>query len=219
MSRGPLRRAWKRLRERLLDRLDLLYTRRFYAKSEGHKGSSEAIVAATLTERFAPRRVIDLGCGSGTFLLGFSRLGVDVFGLERARAGLRICAERGVPARAFDLRFDEPPAEAAGDLALCFEVAEHVRAEFAERLVELCCGLAPVVVFTAAPPGQGGVHHVNEQPPAYWIGRFAARGYHLDAAATESVRAAWAAGGVVEWLVANLLIFVREPSSSTATAC
>lgn len=218
MSRGPLRRAWRRLREGLLDRLDLLYTRHFYAKSERHKGRSETVVAGTLVERYAPRRVIDLGCGSGTFLLGFHRLGIEVLGLERSRAGLAICAERGLPALAFDLRRDDPPAEATGELALCFEVAEHVGADYADRLVELCCGLAPVVVFTAAPPGQGGVHHVNEQPPAYWIGRFATRGYHLDAAATEAVGAAWAAGGVVEWLVANLLIFVREPSSSTATA-
>ena len=34
-----------------------------------------------------------------------------------------------------------------------------------------------VILFSAAIPGQGGTHHVNEQWPSYWIEKFAARGY------------------------------------------
>jgi len=34
-----------------------------------------------------------------------------------------------------------------------------------------------VVLFSAAVPGQGGEHHVNEQPPEYWRSLFAERGY------------------------------------------
>ena len=42
-------------------------------------------------------------------------------------------------------------------------------------MVETLTGVAPVVVFSAAIPGQGGVEHVNEQPPSYWSAKFAAR--------------------------------------------
>ncbi len=88
--------------------------------------------------------------------------------------------------------------------------AEHVAAGSADRLVDLVTAIAPRVAFTAAPPGQGGVGHVNEQPPEYWIERFAARGQVWLAADTAALREEWRARGVVSWLVTNLLIFERQ---------
>ncbi|MCC7492979.1 MAG: methyltransferase domain-containing protein [Fimbriimonadaceae bacterium] len=210
MSRGPLRRTWKRVREACLEQLGCLYTARFYAKSDRHKGASDDLVAASLIAHFAPRRVIDLGCGNGTFLRPFVTAGCECLGLERSAAGLAACAARGVPAVRCDLRHDPLPAAAHGDLALCFEVAEHLPAQWAPRLVELVTAAAPRVVFTAAPPGQGGVRHVNERPPAYWIDLFATRGWRHLAAPTAQLRAEWQAAGVVAWLVSNLLLFEED---------
>jgi hypothetical protein len=34
-----------------------------------------------------------------------------------------------------------------------------------------------MVLFSAAPPGQGGEGHINERPYEFWRGLFAARGY------------------------------------------
>src|SRR5205814_1764959 len=36
-----------------------------------------------------------------------------------------------------------------------------------------------LIVFSAAIPGQGGEHHVNEQPWEYWRVKFADRGYEV----------------------------------------
>lgn len=210
MSRkGPLRRAWKTCREGALDRLGLLYGERFYTKSDRHKGASDRVVAETLSDLYRPRRVVDLGCGSGYFLAGFQRLGVEVYGLEKSRAGLRRCAAAGIPATPFDLRRDWPPSGATGELALCFEVAEHLEARWSRRLVELVTTLAPRAIFTAAMPGQGGVRHVNEQPPEYWIERFIAVHWGYRAGATEDLRRLWAERGVVSWLVTNVMVFER----------
>ena len=49
------------------------------------------------------------------------------------------------------------------DLAISLEVAEHPPEEFAEPLVERLVTAAPFVLFSAAIPEQGGIHHVNEQ--------------------------------------------------------
>jgi len=168
--RGPLRRAWKRCRERWLDRLGLLYGRRFFAKSLRKKGDSDRLVAASLRRHCACRTVVDIGCGDGYFLAALQAEGCRVFGLERSAAGLAGCAARGVAAARFDIRSDQLPARAHGELCLCFEVAEHLPAESAGRLVELVTQAAPRAVFTAATPGQGGVGHVNEQPHDYWCG-------------------------------------------------
>jgi hypothetical protein len=65
------------------------------------------------------------------------------------------------------------------DLVLCIEVAEHLPARRADSFVADLCRLGPVVVFSAAVPGQGGYGHVNEQWPAYWFTPFESAGYAL----------------------------------------
>ncbi|MCT7423352.1 hypothetical protein N4A85_24765, partial [Escherichia coli] len=62
-------------------------------------------------------------------------------------------------------------------LAVCLEVAEHVSDKNSRQLVESLTNAAPVILFSAAIPLQGGVHHINEQWPAYWQERFKERGY------------------------------------------
>ena len=63
------------------------------------------------------------------------------------------------------------------DLLLCLEVAEHLPANKAEHLVKTCASHSNTIFWSAATPGQGGYHHVNEQPHEYWIEKFAAHGY------------------------------------------
>jgi hypothetical protein len=88
------------------------------------------------------------------------------------------------------------------------EVAEHLPEAVADRYVELLTSLSPLVVFTAAPPGQGGSDHVNEQPPSYWILKFQQRDFGHDDGLTRRWRESWEASGVVEsWYHQNLMIF------------
>jgi hypothetical protein len=56
-------------------------------------------------------------------------------------------------------------------------VAEHLPEAAAEQFVRTLTDLAPVVLFSAAAPAQGGTGHLNEQWPSYWAAHFAARGY------------------------------------------
>ena len=63
-------------------------------------------------------------------------------------------------------------------------------------------------MFSAAAPGQGGEHHINEQPYEYWHRLFAARGYEL----LDFVRPQIAGRRSVEpWYRYNMLVFVRMP--------
>jgi hypothetical protein len=58
-------------------------------------------------------------------------------------------------------------------------VAEHLPAAAARTFVATLTRHSSLVLFSAAPPGQGGAHHVNEQPYGYWRDLFAERGYCL----------------------------------------
>jgi hypothetical protein len=109
-------------------------------------------------------------------------------------------------------RFDlerEPPSDLSGpfDIAYSFEVAEHVPPPLGDALVRYLATLAPVVAFTAARPGQGGIGHVNEQAREYWIERFASRGMAYDEGTTAGLHAGFLSRGVGAWLADNVSVF------------
>jgi hypothetical protein len=54
------------------------------------------------------------------------------------------------------------------------EVGEHISESAANHFIESLTTHAPVVLFSAAIPYQGGDHHVNEQFLPYWVERFSA---------------------------------------------
>jgi len=123
-----------------------------------------------------PESVVDVGCGTGTFLSEFERQGVvDVLGLDGEL--VRATFEPGENLfRTVDLT-SPLSISRTFDVALCLEVAEHLPVTTAPALIDTLTKLAPVIVFSAAHPGQGGVGHLNEQWPVYWHEMFQERGY------------------------------------------
>lgn len=47
------------------------------------------------------------------------------------------------------------------------------------KIVTALTDAAPVILFSAAVPGQGGNNHINEQWPEYWCQLFKALGYDV----------------------------------------
>jgi hypothetical protein len=155
----------------------------------------------------AARSWVDVGAGTGAFAAEARRQGLAVQACEQGRNGRRRAQSQGVDSQPFDLA-RTPPADlfTPVDLAYCFEVAEHVPAGLASTLVAFLSSLAPIVVFTAAPPGQGGIGHINEQPLAYWKQHFAATGKRVDESRTEELASAFARAPSA-WFAANVLVF------------
>jgi hypothetical protein len=93
------------------------------------------------------------------------------------------------------------------DLAVSLEVAEHLGETEADQFVESLCELAPVVLFSAAIPFQGGEHHLNEQWPAYWAARFKERDF---VALDPFRRLLWERTDVDWWYSQNLVLYARK---------
>jgi hypothetical protein len=148
----------------------------FDAQVQGALDSARLVVPAVL--RFVqPRRVLDVGCGRGAWLRAFKEAGVEhVQGLDGDYVRPESLLIDPADFRATDL--GQPfVVDERVDMAVCLEVAEHLPASAAPGLVRSLTAAAPLVLFSAAIPGQGGTNHINEQPPAYWQALFAAHDF------------------------------------------
>lgn len=137
---------------------------------------SASVISQALVDLIAPRSVVDVGCGIGAFLEAFQAIGTeDLLGLD-GEATSEVFLLGDDRFRAVDLA---APMDIGRrfDLALCFEVAEHLAQENAACLVANLVDLAPVVAFSAAHPLQGGQGHINERWPSYWHQLFLRHGY------------------------------------------
>lgn len=199
-----------KLREQLLPH-DWTYNADYYNSIiEGGAVRSAGRIADSILNEFKVGCVIDVGCGTGAMLEALSDRGCDVFGLEYSEAALKYCHTRRLNVTKFNLERDVFTDNRVFDIAVSMEVAEHLPETVADRYVDFLTRLSPVTVFTAAPPGQGGKDHVNEQPPSYWITKFQQRGFEYAEELSKRWRENWQAeGDVQDWYYQNLMIFRR----------
>jgi hypothetical protein len=175
--------------------------------------SSAPGVIKTFEEVFPrAKHYVDVGAGSCAFAAEAVRRGHECVACEHSATARRLGRKQGVDVRPFDLTH-RPPADLDGpyDLAYCFEVAEHLPASMGSDLVAYLASLAPVVVFTAAPPGQAGHGHINLQPKQYWIDQFERHALRHCPQLSRVIAESFQRHDVVSWLVENVMVFERMP--------
>ena len=182
----------------------IVYSENFYERFAGEWRESARVLVPLVLDLTEPRSVLDVGCGTGTWLALCREHGVDdVVGVDGPwvhPAQLLIPEERF---RNHDL---QQPLDLGRrfDLAISLEVAEHVPEELADAFVASLTRHSDAVMFSAAIPFQGGTGHVNEQWPAYWAEKFAARGY----LAVDCLRPRiWDDARVVWWYAQNTILY------------
>lgn len=191
---------------------DMIYDEDYYSNViEAAANRSSEVMAQSIIDEFNPQSVIDVGCGTGALLERFQKNGCTVIGLEYSNAALVICDARGIRALKYDIEIGQMPDLGTYDVAVSVEVAEHLPQACADSYVRLLTSLSGVIVFAAAPPGQGGTDHVNEQPPEYWISKFSEHGFEYSSIISNRWRDAWKSSGKVElWYHMNLLVFLSS---------
>ena len=155
------------------------YDEIFYDNQEKGSFISASIVVPLVMSIVNPRSVIDVGCGLGTWLSVFNELGVDnILGLD----GDWVDEKRlHIPKNKFKSIDLEKPININRkfDLAVSLEVGEHISKENSENYIKYLINKAPVILFSAAVPFQGGTNHINEQWPEYWIKIFKKNNYEV----------------------------------------
>jgi len=109
-----------------------------------------------------PGSTTDLGAGTGVYV-------EELRQLNRPAQGYDITDPQPRPdlVRTASLLDVTDPA----DLVLCLEVAEHIDQNLSNEVITSVtrnCRPGGWIIWSAAQPGQGGVGHINCQPPRYW---------------------------------------------------
>lgn len=164
-------------------------------------------VVAAIRTILPMQSIADIGCARGTWLREWRTQGVnDILGVDGDyvdRDKLEIdpaCFVVHDLATPFNLgrRFD---------VVQSLEVAEHLPPARAGSFVADLIAHAPVVLFSAAPPGQGGENHLNEQAGTYWQSLF----LNHDFVAIDCLRPLLAREkNVPSWYRYNLFLYVQR---------
>ena len=194
---------------------DRIYTAEYYRGQEQTSAKSASEISNSIMHDLRPNSLVDVGCGTGALLQALQDQGCEAFGLELSEAALDTCKRGRLNVAKFDLESDDPPSEWRFDVVASLEVGEHLPEKSADRFVALISSLAPNIVFSAAPPGQLGVDHVNLQPPAYWIQKFRDQGFDFLEDLSVLWRERWKQSEAVKpYYHRNLLLFSQSSGES-----
>lgn len=173
--------------------------------------SADAVVP--IVKQLLPiESVVDVGCGCGVWTRAWKRAGVQtVVGVD----GDYVDRERLVIDEESFVSHDlTAPLDLRRkfDLVQSLEVAEHLEAACADTFIDSLVRHGDIILFSAALPGQGGIHHVNEQPFAYWRDRFVQRGFVL----LDPIRTRILSNeNVAWWYRYGILVYVRNSRLSS----
>lgn len=172
----------------------------------GSVQSAEAILSRVFN--YLPHKsVVDFGCGTGTWLWVAKAFGAQkVLGIDGTwvpKNLLMIDEQEFLPAN-LEAGVSVPHKF---DLAISVECAEHLSPNAADGFVASLCKASDIILYSAAHPGQGGEHHVNEQPMTYWGEKFQQHGFlpiHIRSTLPQNdPRILW-------WYRDNIILFVKR---------
>jgi SAM-dependent methyltransferase len=140
----------------------------FYRYLSSFAARSARVVVPRLTAVLPVHSVVDFGCGQGAWLSVWRGAGASIVGVDGPYVDP---SQLLIDAAAFHAADLAKPI----DLGRRFDLVQSL--EVAEQFVETLTAHGPLVLFSAAIPGQGGENHINEQPLGYWRAIFRRQGY------------------------------------------
>lgn len=144
-----------------------------------HNLNAPKEVVPILLDLVKPTSVLDVGCGTGTWLKVFEEAGIhDYIGIDADYLDKKLLKIPDAKFKALDLS-KSWTLHRKFDLVISLEVAEHLPEDSADLFVASLACHADTIVFSAAVPGQGGQNHINEQWPTYWQEKFLKHGFYF----------------------------------------
>jgi SAM-dependent methyltransferase len=184
-----------------MNKVDYIHTAKI------HNTDSASAFIPVLSRYITPRSVLDVGCGTGTWLRVFKDAGVErVLGIDGPNVDQKKLAIDKNEFLVHDLREKLYLGEKF-DLGVCLEVVEHLPADRADIIIQLLVDHADTILFSAALPLQGGQNHINEQPFQYWVKKFNERGFIVKDCFRPEI---WENEQIDSWYRQNLFLVTKQ---------
>ena len=188
--------------------LSTIYNEEFYNEQKDASYKSAEAIIPIFMDAFNPRSVNDIGCGAGGWLHVFQKCGVNTiygYDVNELTADKYFIDKKHIKTNT-DFSSVNFKIQEKSDILICLEVAEHLQDEVADSFILEILSASPVIIFSAALPGQTGVNHINEQPPWYWREKFNKFGYtEVDFIRPQILRNE----NICWWYRQNITCFVR----------
>ena len=176
-----------------------------------------------------PQSYLDLGSGTGAMVNCARKLGSDAYGVDLINGPEHWFIHHDLTQPMHLSENTQGGYEHWGlegiaptfDLITCMEVAEHLPLDSHETLVDTIArhlrykptidDASGYLLFSAAPPGQRGEHHIGCRPAHEWRGMFHERGisYREDLTRQLAHLFGYVTGPASHWLAANLSVYDR----------
>lgn len=137
----------------------------------------DPVLAGAIGNMFKPKRVADLGCGTGIYCRIFEAFGWKVDGYE----GTPGIIEMGIYDNIHLLDLSQPISgvDTEYDLVICLEVGEHIPKKYENIFINnVSKFVTKYLVLSWAIPGQGGKGHFNERENKYIMRKLGEKGLH-----------------------------------------
>ncbi|MEQ9374717.1 MAG: methyltransferase domain-containing protein [Imperialibacter sp.] len=144
------------------------YSSTFFQRQSKTSLRSAKAVLPFVFDLLKPKSALDVGCGVGAWLAAAQETGCNsILGID----GEYVLDQNMLINKSEFLSLDISQAfnlNTKYDLVMSLEVGEHLPGKSAEIYVKNLTDHGDAILFSAAIPGQGGTHHINEQWPEYW---------------------------------------------------
>lgn len=164
-------------------------------------------ILSLLWQYYQPQSVADFGCGLCRFLHQAKALGASsIHGFDIPEVDLS--KRKLTPNEFTPVDLTKPIKDLpVFDLSISVEVAEHLPETYARTFVQSLTKSAPVVLFGASIPYQGGMGHVNENWLEYWFNLFKKENYVAFDIFRENL---WVDGSVTYFYRQNTILYVAD---------
>ena len=184
----------------------ILYDEKFF--NSKYFETDYGTIATTIFNLYQPKTVVDFGCGPGHLSRELAKLGVKVTAIDGfSRPDF---SNLNVEFHSVNLNDSTVIGNILNnrtfDVAICLEVAEHLNTSVSLELVAWLTQVAPVVVFSAAVLGQGGVGHINLQARDFWHRQFTRHSFLCADRIREQLRLV---PSIAPWYRYNILDYVH----------